>query len=225
MSQPLVIGHRGASGHAYENSVAAFRAARTLGADGVELDIHATLDGELLVHHDPVVPGIGRIDAHRAADFAGHRLPNGEPVPTLAEALGLLAGLDVWIEVKTLPPALDGAFFAVLDAGPTPERYAVHAFDHRIIARLGEDRPELPRGVLLASYLLDNAAALRGAGADTLWMEAALIDPALVTELHDDGFRLIAWTANTPEEIARLVALGVDGICGNYPGRIRAGLG
>lgn len=225
MSRPLVIGHRGASGHAHENSAAAFRAARALGADGVELDIHATRDGALLVHHDAVVPGLGRIDARDAGDFAGHRLPNGEPIPTLAEALALLAGLDVWVEVKTLPPALDPVLLATLEAGPTPERYAVHAFDHRIIARLGEARPELPRGLLLASYLLDNAAVLRGAGADTLWMEAALIDPALVTELHDSGFRLVAWTANTPEEIGRLMALGVDGICGNFPDRIRAALG
>jgi len=222
--QPSVIAHRGASGHAHENSAAAFRRAVELGADGVELDIHATSDGVLLVHHDAEVRGVGRIGSLPATVFAGHRLPNGEPIPTLPEALGLLRGLDVWVEVKTLPAEWDGALFAVLDAGPTPERYAVHGFDHRIVARLGERRPRLRRGVLLASYLLDIGHVLNGVGADTLWMEAHLIDPDLVTTVHEDGAGLIAWTANDPAEIRKLIQLQVDGICGNYPDRIRAEL-
>lgn len=219
---PLVIAHRGASGHAHENSPAAFRQAVALGADGVELDVHATRDGELLVHHDPLVRGVGIIADLPAAAFAGHRLPNGEAIPTLAEALDLLRGLDVWVELKTLPAARDEALLQVLDAGPTPERYAVHAFDHRIIARIGERRPELRRGILLASYLLDTLAVLRGTGADTLWMEAHLIDAPLVEDLHPAGFQIVAWTANDPGEIRRLAALGVDGICGNFPERILA---
>ena len=221
----LAIAHRGASGHAHENSPTAFRRAVALGADGVELDIHATSDGELLVHHDPHVAGIGAIGTLPATAFSTYRLPNGEPIPTLAEALGLLAGLDVWVEVKTLPAAFDESLFEVLDAGPTPERYAVHAFDHRIIARLGEQRPELRRGILLASYLLDTLAVLRGSGADTLWMETHLIDAPLVEDLHAAGFQLVAWTANDPAEIARLGALGVDCICGNFPERIVAARG
>jgi glycerophosphoryl diester phosphodiesterase len=221
MPDPLVIGHRGASGHAYENSAAAFRRAVELGAGAVELDIHTTRDGVLLVHHDPVIRGAGEIRDLTAAALAEHRLPNGEPIPTLAEALALLQGLEVWIEVKTLPPEADATLFAALDQGPTPERYAVHGFDHRIVARLGDRRPQLRRGVLLASYLLDTLSVVRGAGADTLWMEAPLIDEALVDELHQDGLELVAWTANEEPAIRRLMALGVDGICSNYPDRVR----
>jgi glycerophosphoryl diester phosphodiesterase len=219
-----VIGHRGASGHAHENSPAAFRKAVELGADAVELDIHATADGVLLVHHDAHVEGVGIISDLPAAAFAGHRLPNGEAIPTLAQAFELLRGLEVWVELKTLPPGFDGVLLATLDAGPSPASYAIHAFDHRIIARLGDQRPELRRGILLASYLLDNLAVMRGAGADTLWMEAHLIDAELVTDVHDAGLELVAWTANDPADIRRLIALGTDGICGNYPDRIRAAL-
>ncbi len=142
-------------------------------------------------------------------------------MPTLAEALQLLAGLDVWVEVKALPPRWDRRLLATLDAGPEPRRYAVHSFDHRIVARLGAGRPALRRGALLASYLLDPLAVLRGTGADTLWMETGLVDAELVGLLHGAGFQLIAWTANDEPEIARLADLGVDGICGNYPDRIR----
>lgn len=221
---PRVIAHRGASGHAYENSPAAFRRAIELGADGVELDIHATADGALLVHHDPEVKGMGRIDALPRSAFQGYRLPNGEPIPTLAEALALLAGLAVWVEVKTLPPDCDSLLLQALDAGPTPERYAVHGFDHRIVERLGGRRPGLRRGVLLASYLLDTLSVLRTAGADTLWMETHLIDQPLVDLVHSAGGKVIAWTANDDYEIRRLIRLSVDGICGNYPDRIRSAL-
>ena len=190
----------------------------------MELDVHATGDVELVVHHDPVLPGLGPIASLSWSRAASHRLSNGETVPTLAEALGLLKGLEVWVEVKALPPQVDQRLFATLDAGPTPGKYAVHSFDHRIIARLGEHRPSLRRGVLLASYLLDPLAPITGTGADTLWMDAQLIDQELVGLVQDDGYEIIAWTANQPAEIARLVTLGVDGICGNYPERIRDAL-
>lgn len=149
-------------------------------------------------------------------------MPNGDPVPTLEEALTLLDGMDVWIEVKTLPPACDARLFATIDAGPTPDRYAVHGFDHRIIARLGRARPALPRGALLSSYLLNPVTALSGTGASALWMEAALIDRELVRAMHADNREVIAWTVNSESEIERLAALDVDGLCGNYPDRIRA---
>lgn len=217
---PQIIAHRGASGHAAQNSVEAFRRARELGADAVELDIHATPDGVLLVHHDALVPGIGPIPARPARDFAGYRLANGEPIPTLAAALQASEGLDVWVEVKTLPPESDALLLEVLDRGPTPARYAVHGFDHRIVTRLGQRRPTLRRGALLASYLLDSVAAVRGTGAAVLWQDARLIDAALVESIHAASLSLIAWTVNEDAEAERLIRLGVDGLCGNFPDRL-----
>jgi glycerophosphoryl diester phosphodiesterase len=221
MRRPSIIAHRGASGYEYENSRAAFRRAVMLDADGVELDVHATRDGALLVHHDAELPGLGPIARLALAECAGARLRNGETVPQLGEVLELLAGLDVWIEVKTLAPSNDPALFAALDAGPEPGRYAVHAFDHRIVRRLCRARPSLPVGALMASYLIDCVAPLRDAGATTLWQEAHLIDQELVDRVHDAGLRIVAWTVNDPGEAARLAQLGVDGLCGNFPDRLR----
>jgi glycerophosphoryl diester phosphodiesterase len=219
---PRIIAHRGASGHAHENSPAAFRKARELGANAVELDVHGTRDGVLLVHHDPGVPGVGRFADLPVEAFNKYRLPNGEGLPTLAEALEICHGMDVWVEVKALLPSHDERLLKTLAEGPDPDCYAVHSFDHRIIARLGEAEPELRRGVLLSSYLIDTLFALNAAGADTLWMETHLIDQELVELVHEDAIRLIAWTANDEREIERLIQLGVDGICGNYPDRIGA---
>ena len=195
-----------------------------LDADGVELDIHATHDGVIVVHHDPDVPGFGPIALLSASEASQVRLPNGETLPQLREVLGLVGEHDVWVEVKTLPPAFDEALFEALDRGPAPARYSVHSFDHRIIRRLGEARPALSRGILLTAHLDDPVAALRAVGATTLWQEWQLVDEELVRQVHQAGARIIAWTVNEIGDLERLVRLGVDGLCSNYPDRIRVAL-
>jgi glycerophosphoryl diester phosphodiesterase len=224
MPRPCVIAHRGASGYEYENSRAAFRRAIMLDANGVELDVHATRDGALVVHHDPDVPGVGPIALLTQAEAKQLRIRNGETLPLLQEVLDLVGDHDVWVEVKTLPPAHDRALLAVLEDGPAPARYAVHSFDHRIVRRLGEACPSLRRGVLLSAYLEDPVAALKAVGATTLWQEWQQIDQELVRRVHEAGAQIIAWTVNEIGDIERLARLGVDGLCGNYPDRIRVAL-
>lgn len=221
MTTPSIIAHRGASGVEVENSLAAFRRASALGADGIELDVHATADGALLVHHDAHVPGIGPIARRTAAELAAYRLPNGEPLPTLAAALTAGRGMDVWVEVKDLPAPLDDVLLETLRRGPEPARYAVHSFDHRIVARLHRREPALPVGVLSASYPVEPLKAAQEAGAAALWQEWHLIDAALVTEARAAGVRVIAWTV-PDHAAAALSRLGVDGLCGNHPDRLRA---
>lgn len=215
-SRPLVIAHRGASAREVENSLAAFRAAAALGADGVELDVHATADGALVVHHDETLAGrlIGELSA---AGVARERLANGEAVPTLDAALAALGSLEVFVEVKSLPSRFDECLLAALDRGPNPAGYAVHGFDHRIVQRLGRERPALRRGVLSASYPVRPLVVLDDAGATMLWQERSLVDRPLAETLHAGGKQLVVWTVDDPAEMQRLVELGVDGVCTNRP--------
>jgi len=219
VSRALVIAHRGASGYEYENSRAAFRAARARGADAIELDLHAAADGVLFVHHDEVVSGT-HITRSSAAQVRSLRLPNGESVPALEDALAVIdPALHVFIEVKSLPAQFDDRLFTALDspAGGGTTRCAVHGFDHRIVKRLGLARPALVRGVLLASYPLHPLEALQDTGASVLWEDHTLIDAALVDALHGAGYRIYAWTVDDPEDMRRLLALHVDGLCTNVP--------
>jgi glycerophosphoryl diester phosphodiesterase len=224
MPRPSVIAHRGASGYEYENSRAAFRRAVMLDADGVELDVHATRDGGIVVHHDPDVPGFGPIAEMTLAEARHARIRNGESLPTLTEVLELVGDREVWVEVKSLPPTFDNSLLAVLDRGPCPMRYAVHSFDHRIINRLGESRPGQRRGILVSAYLQDPVSVMRGAGATTLWQDWQQVDQELITLVHEAGGTVIAWTVNELGDLDRMVRFGVDGLCGNYPDRIRVAI-
>jgi glycerophosphoryl diester phosphodiesterase len=222
MARPLSIGHRGASGHEHENSRAGFRRAKALGAEVVELDVHATRDGAVVVHHDSVITGLGRISDLTLEALHQHRLPNGETVPLLAEVLPLLRGLDVWVEVKGMEEYFDAVLLRALAEGPEPERYGIHSFDHRVIRRLGERDGAFRRGVLLEARLIEPLPVLAVAGASVLWQAQAYVDKALVDELHRAGRRVIAWTANSEADITRLIGCGVDGICTDYPERVVA---
>lgn len=195
----------------------------SLGADGVELDVHATADGRLVVHHDPVIPGLGAIARLHWGEVVQRPYPGARPVPLLEDALAALAGMEVWIEVKALPSEVDAHLLEVLAAAPNPARCAVHGFDHRIVARLGRLNPGLRRGVLSTSYPLDPIGPVRAAGARALWQEWHLIDMDLVSRAHDAGIEVIAWTVNERGDAEALASIGVDALCGNYPERLRIG--
>jgi glycerophosphoryl diester phosphodiesterase len=217
VSRPLVVAHRGASAREVENSLAAFRAAAALGADAVELDVHAAADGTIVVHHDETIAG-RRIEQLTGKQLAELRLTNGEPIPTLADALAVLGpALRVFVEVKSLPATFDECLLGVLRNGPNPHGYAVHAFDHRVVLRLGNRWPALRRGVLSASYPVRPLVALEDAGATILWQERTMVDRALGDLLHGAAMQLIVWTVDDPAEMRRLLELGVDAICTNRP--------
>lgn len=218
---PLVIAHRGASSVELENSLAAFRAAGPLGADGIELDVHNTLDGELIVHHDPSVLGLPIAQA-RARDLAMLHLANGEPIPTLAQALDAIGPrLKVFVELKVLDPRWDDRLLETLDRGPNPKGYAIHSFAVQVVRRFGEKRPDLPRGILSDLETRNPKQTLEDARAQTLWQERKTLGDKLVRTVHDLGAQIIAWTVDSPSDVERFVRMGVDGICTNHPERGR----
>ncbi len=220
-----VIAHRGASAYEVENSLAAFRAAVELGADGVELDVHATADGVLLVHHDPVIRGLP-IGGTVYRDLREHRLENGEAVPQLTDVLSLLGeAVEGYVEVKSLPPACDAQLLAALSHGPAPARYHIHSFDHRIVKRLKDLQPSLSVGVLSVSYPVDPVAQVEAAGADTLWQHQGMVDAALVSGLAARAVSVLAWTVDDAARVTELAELGVNGICTNRPDLARDVLG
>ena len=227
---PEIVAHRGAPRERTENTLASFARSLELGADAVELDVHATRDGVAVIHHD-AVPGAVRADgrpeprpiaAMLAREVAALRFPDGDGIPTLDALLDLLgARATAYVELKGRD--CDAAVLATLARHATPA--AVHSFDHRAVRRVSAARPALRTGLLLSSYVLDAPALLRAAGARDLWQEWPWIDAALVDAVHAAGGRVVAWTANDPAAVASLAALGVDAICTDVPAIARAAAG
>lgn len=184
-----------------------------LGADAVELDVHRTMDGEIVVHHDPVIavagaPGI-RIAEAPLAQVREARV-RGEPVPTLREVLDLLRGTVVaYCELKGAGTAR-GTLACLATANA---RGAVHAFDHREVLQARAIAPEVPRGVLEASYPIRSLEALHSVDARDLWRHREHVDEALIDTVHADGRRVIAWTVNDAATMERFAAWGIDGLC------------
>lgn len=220
MARPEIIAHRGASRERPENTLPAFARAAELGADAVELDVHLSQDGHLVVHHDPVIAApSGRAVIGSMTLNALRALPT--PLPTLDEVTGAIGGrLRIYCELKgpgTAPAAV--AVLEHLDA-----MAAVHSFDHRMVADARRLAPPLARGVLETSYHVDPSASLRAVAARDLWQHEALIDAPLVAAIHAAHGRLIAWTVNDPARARQLAAWGVDGLCTDDVAGITAAL-
>lgn len=222
---PLVIAHRGVSSRAVENSLRAIRLAveNPWGAcDGIEIDIHSTSDGQFAVHHNPALPSGRRLTELTMAQIRAELLVDGTPIPTLAEAIDAAGNLRVFIEVKGLDRRLDSRLIdTIIDSGGR-DRCQIHSFDHRLVARLAGQAPELTFGVLSASYPIEPLEPVLMAGATVLWQEWGLIDGALLSRCQSAAVDLIAWTVNDSEVAARLAGMGVAGLCGNWPERLGA---
>jgi len=149
-------------------------------------------------------------------------LANGEPIPTLAQALDAIGPrLKVFVEIKVLDPRWDDRLLETLDRGPNPKGYAIHSFAFHVVRRFAEKRPDLPRGVLSDVETRNPRRTLEDARAQTLWQERKMLDENLVRTVHDLGAQIIAWTLDSPSDIERFVRMGVDGICTNHPERGR----
>ena len=216
MRAPEIIAHRGASREAPENTLAAFRRAQLLGADGVELDVHLTTDGVLVVHHDAIPreapePALMGKALHELSwgEVSLFRV-RGEPIPRLQDVLDAVGStLNVYCELKG---AGTTAAACALLAGGAP-RHAVHAFDHRQVAEAERLAAPLPRGVLEVSYHVQPLAGLTSVHARDLWQQWEMIDQTLVNDAHALGARIVAWTVNDAAAMSALAALGVDALC------------
>ena len=145
-------------------------------------------------------------------DVARVELAPGVFVPSLEQVLTLAAGkVTVYVELKGR--GVEERTIAVVQKSAA--RCAVHSFDHDAVARAARIAPELRRGILFDAYPVDVARSMRVASALDVWPQWELIDRVLVERVHDNGGRVIAWTVNAMSAAERLIALGVDGLCGD----------
>ena len=235
----LVIGHRGALGHAPENTMASFRRGLELGSDLIELDVHMSRDGALVVMHDG--------DVSRTTDGRGHikdmtldeikRLDAGgwfdegfrsERVPTLDEVLEWARPrVPLVVEIKGDPHPASGIEQALLDllrAHDMLARVMVISFHHDSVKRARELEPSLATGILYTGRLADTVGAAQAADARSVRPSWSYWSAETVAEVHRAGLTASSWVANDETRADYLADMGVDSIGSDFPDRLRAWL-
>jgi glycerophosphoryl diester phosphodiesterase len=212
VSAMLVLAHRGANRLAPENTVPAMQEAVARGADGVELDLHRTADGALVVRHDAETP-VGLLGARTVAEVRT-ALPE---VPVLPEVLDVCRGRLVNVEIKDPDPRVVEGLVELLARRDPPDDVLVSSFDLATIDHVRALAPDLPTGFL--SLGLDPHSAL------VLALEHghAAFHPdvrtlvnvdvaAFVGRAHDLGVRINVWTVNDAAQVELLRDAGVDAV-------------
>ncbi len=255
IAKPTVIAHRGGAGLRPENTLAAFSHAVALGVDVLEMDIHATADGTLVVIHDSTVDrttnGSGKVKEMTLAEVRqldagyqwspdnGQTFPyrgQGITIPTLEEVFQAFPDTRMNIEIKQREPSIAGTLCDLIRAYAMQEKVLVASFHKTAMQEFRAACPE----VATASYkdemrVMYALATLRligiyspvaqAAQVPEYWGDIRVITPAFVRGMHARGIQVHAWTINEPEDMQRLLALGVDGIITNYPDRLLTLLG
>jgi glycerophosphoryl diester phosphodiesterase len=232
----LVIGHRGASGHAPENTFAAFKKAVALGAAFIETDLQLSRDAHFVAIHDATVnrttSGQGAVHDMTLAELrkldAGSWFGSefaGERIPTLEEIFEFSKKNDVVFYLEIKPGGSWGGEHALVGAlresGEIP-RTVVISFDAAIVLSLRKIEPTLMTGLLYDGQIenpIDKGVEI---GARQLVVRGDLVTPAMIAQIHKKDLQVVCWTVNQPAHMRMLMAAGVDGIMSDYPDRLAA---
>jgi glycerophosphoryl diester phosphodiesterase len=235
--RPLVLGHRGASAEAPENTIAAFSLALAQGADGVELDAQRCASGEVVVVHDASLArttGLAELVTRApwsvlrtldAGSWKSERF-RGERVPLLSEVLESFPRL-VNVELKC-DTADDGGLTAevvrVVRAAKAGDRVLFSSFNAACLWRARRLAPGIPRALLFEQdqrWPFRSGALAPLLGAQAMHPEHVLATPERVSRWRRRGYSVGCWTVDDPEAAARLHQSGVGSVITNWPGRIR----
>ena len=223
--RPLVFAHRGGSALAPENTMAAFDNGLALGADGLELDVHLSRDGVVVVHHDPLLDRTTTLRgpiAERTVDEL--RRVN---VPTLAEVCARYRDPRIIIELKVNSAELAAATINVVRKADAVERVCLGSFGWRVLRAARAIEPAIAtsgareevRWALYRSWVRwpVSRVAYSGYQIPELAGGTRVVSPRFVEYAHDAGLGVQVWTVDTEEQARRLLAMGVGALITDRP--------
>ncbi len=230
----MAIAHRGASEYAPENTFAAYDLALRMGATHIEIDVHLTSDGEVVVIHDDRVDrttdGSGPVAAHTLAElqaldagawfgreFAGQRIPT---LDDLLERYGGRAHLH--IEIKGSTPGLVERTVALIRKYGVEVHVTITSFLREALAETRRVAPDLSTGWLVGEPTDEIVEQTLAMGLTQLCPRADLVTPELVTRLHDKDLVVRAWGVSDEALMRKVVDAGADGMTVNFPDKLLA---
>jgi glycerophosphoryl diester phosphodiesterase len=232
----LVIAHRGASGHAPENTLAAFKEAVALGATFIETDLQLTRDARFVAIHDDTVNrttnGQGAVHDLTLAELrkldAGSWFGSefaGERIPTLDEILEFSKKNDVVFYLELKPGGSWGGEHALIGAlreSGEIARSVIISFDAGVLAAVRKVEPTLMTGLLYDGQIDDPLEKAVEIGARQVAVRGDLVTPWMLGQARRRDLQVVCWTVNHPAHMRMLMIAGVDGIMSDYPDRLVA---
>lgn len=245
-NHPLVIAHRGGGGLAPENTLPAFNEAVDLGVDVLELDVHGTADGKLVVIHDADVArttnGSGKIGDLTLAQIkqldAGFRWTNdggktfpfrgaGITIPTLEEVFEAFPQMRFNIEPKQRVPSIVGSLCEIVREYKMAEKIVASSFKQEVIDEFRRECPQTATGASpleAAKFLMMYQTGIDESYSPPMQAlqlpDSAIVDRKLIEAAHGRNLQVHIWTVNDETAMKRLLDAGVDGIMTDYPERL-----
>ncbi|RTR35043.1 glycerophosphodiester phosphodiesterase [Shewanella atlantica] len=220
----IIFAHRGASGYAPENTLAAMKKAIELGAEAIEIDIHS-VEGELYVYHDRRLDlkssGTGLIsDVSR--EYLKNISVDGEAIPTLWEVMTYLSKQNCLVNIELKGMTSLAPFIALYpklinELGFRAEQLLISSFHHGFLQKFRHSYPQAFVALLLEGILFNTIDAAIQLDAYSIHFSLSFITSELVDEAHSKGLKVFVYTVDHPDDIHELDSIGVDGIFTNYP--------
>ena len=225
---PWIVGHRGASADAPENTLDSLRLAVEQGADMVELDLRLTADGHLVVFHDSDLERLtgtsGRIEELTLAELAEHRVEDA-PIPSLEEVFDALpAEYPLNLELKLTYAEPERLVRAVLEAIDDRHNLLVSSFHSELLAGVRAMAPEVPLAPLAKRDVRQLLAIAREVGAYSVHCHRRIATQALISAAASFGWPVLVFTVDDHETARKLLSLGASGLFSNRPGALRSEL-
>ena len=229
--------HRGFSGKYPENTMLAFQKAVEIGADGVELDVQLTKDGEVVIIHDETIDrttdGKGYVVDYtyeELSKFNASYIYTGEmgfnKIPTLKEYFELVKDLDFVtnIELKTginQYLGIEEKVYKLIKEYKLEKKVIISSFNHFSVLRMKKIAPELKCGFLSEDWIIDAGAYTASHGIECFHPRFNNLIPEVVEELKKNNIEINTWTVNKEEDIKDLINKGIDILIGNYPDLVK----
>ena len=218
MNKVTIIGHRGAKGHP-ENTIPSFEAALEQGADGMELDIRQSGDGQLIVVHSPVVGGL----LVKSTPFEEFRnLGDGYEIPLFEDVLKQFSS-RTFLDIELKGTGFEVQAIELIRQHTVIKDVMISGLRTDILDKVHEVQPDIRLGFIYNRT--QDEGSRHNSPIDYVIPQFRLASRELIEEVHDEDLRVIAWTVNDEAEMRRLVSLGVDGIITDEPGLLASVLG
>lgn len=223
----LKIAHRGSSGKYPENTLLAFKKALECNVDGIELDVHMTIDGVIIVFHDHYLNFLGKktqISKLLFAEIQTIVLPFDQKIPSLREVFDIIDKkciINIELKGKSIAkPVTDLILEYIEFKNWTCTHFLISSFDKNNLLDVAGMDQNLPIAVL-EEFDVDQAINFaKYIGAYAINPNYILLNEQNMKRMHDKGFKVFSWTVNDTVDLERMITLGVDGIISDFPERI-----